>query len=809
MTATKTNEKNNVPILLRDKNQKLRILTKESIHQYIDAICKKTGTKYLDINKLVNNIYPKLKQVNTMKELDEQIVSCSTEMIVDHYDYPTIGVWILVNELHKNTSDDYLMVCEKLYNNVNKKGKHSPIISEEYYQFIKKYHREINAALHYERDYQLSIFGLRTLEKAYLKREVNGRLIERPQHMFMRVAICLHYRENRLDRIFESYELMSQGFFTHATPTLFNAGTKREQLSSCFLLGIDDDMEAIGECWKDCAVLSKYAGGLGINVSNIRSNGAYIDSTQGTASGMKLLTVFNQIARYADQGGKRAGSIAIYLEPWHADIYFFLDLKKHTGAETERARDLFLGLMINDVFMKRVENDEVWSLMCPCDCPNILNKYGKEFEEAYVQYEKEKKFIKQIRAQDLWFKIMEIQIESGVPYIVFKDAINEKSNQKHLGVINGSNLCCEIALISTAHEYSVCTLSSICLPKFCKEVNGKMEFDYQKLYQVSRVVCRNLDNIIDLNYYPVKKTRISNFKHRPIGIGVQGLADVFALFKTPFGSPLARELNKKIFETIYFGAMTESVEMAKEKGAYSSFPGSPLSQGIFQFQMWGVNENQLSGMWDWSGLREKLFKYGARNSEVTTCMPTASTAQILNNNEACEPYTENIYTRSTLAGDYYVINRHLMKDLMELGLWNQDMIDFIKYYEGSIAQIPTIPNNIKEIYRTAWEIPQKHIVEMDADRAIFITMTQSSNRFIAKPTFALINSVLFYAWRKGLKTGMYYLRSKAPTGANQFGIDIDKIKEIESKKKKKMEELPCKFIPKHLLKPGDCMVCSA
>ncbi|XWV26085.1 ribonucleoside-diphosphate reductase large subunit [Tupanvirus soda lake] len=814
-------------------NGTIKLLKFDTIKKYISVICQKMKVEHLDVDKIASNVYPKLKTKNTINEVQDQIVMSASEMVTDHYDYPCIATWILINNLHKNTHDDYLKVVQQLRSNINKKGKHAPIVSPGFVAFVEKYHREINQAICYERDYDISVFGFRTLEKAYLKKMVNGNIIERPQHMYMRVAIALHYRTGRLDRIFETYELLSKGYFTHATPTLFNAGTTHEQLSSCFLLGINDDMEAIGECWKDCAVISKYAGGIGINVTNIRVDGAYINSTQGQASGLRLLTVFNQIARYADQGGKRAGSIAIYIEPWHADVYFFLDLKKNTGAETERARDLFLALMVNDIFMERVENDGVWSLMCPAECPNLLNKFGEEFAAVYEKYEVDGKFIKQVPARDLWFKIMESQIETGVPYIVFKDASNYKSNQINIGVINGSNLCAEILEVSSANEYAVCNLASICLPKYIKYVNGKPEFDYKELYRVARVAARNLNNVIDINFYPVDKTKVSNLKHRPIGIGVQGLADVFAMFKTPFDSELARDINKKIFETIYYGALTESMTIAKESGHYQSFRGSPLSQGKFQFDLWGLDRNQLSGMWDWNGLMEEILVHGVANSLVTTCMPTASTSQIMGNNECIEPYTENIYTRTTLAGEYYIINKHLMKDLMELGLWNSDMVDLIKYFEGSIANIPGIPNEIKEIYRTVWEIPQKSIIDMAADRGPFIDQTQSMNIFIAKASFVKLNSCLFRAWKRGLKTGIYYLRSKAASEANKFGIDIDKIIELNSKyhiippvqeitdamssqeniTEPSTYEQPmklCPYRPKHLRKPGEkCEPCGS
>ncbi|AGC02050.1 ribonucleotide reductase [Acanthamoeba polyphaga moumouvirus] len=793
-------------------------LQREVVKKYVVSIFQKMNIEHLNVDSLVNNVYPKLKDVNTLLDVENQIIASSTEMLTDHYDYPKTAVYILINNLHENTNEDYLKVVTMMRKNINKNGKRAPIVSKDFYKFVLKHNDKINEQLKYERDYDISIFGYRTLERSYLKK-CNGMIVERPQHLWMRVAIALHYRTGNLSKIFETYEMLSEGYFTHATPTLFNAGTPYEQLSSCFLMGVKDDMTSLGESWKDCAVISKFAGGIGINMSNVRVEGAYISSTQGTSNGLRVLSIYNDIARYANQGGKRAGSFAVFIEPWHGDIFFFLDLKKNTGAETERARDLFLGLMINNIFMDRVEKDENWSLMCPSQCPDIVGKYGEEFNKAYLKYENEGRFIKQIKARDLWFKIMETQIETGVPYILFKDAINQKSNQINIGVINGSNLCCEIVEFSSADEYAVCNLSSICLPKFIIHENGVPEFDYNKLYKVARIITRNLNNIIDVNYYPVEKTRVSNLRHRPIGVGVQGLADVFAIFKIPFDSDIARDLNRKIFETIYFGTMTESLQMAKESGPYETFWGSPLSKGKFQFDLWNLGEDKLSGMWDWKTLREQIMIYGVRNSLTTTCMPTASTSQIKGYNECIEPFTENIYSRSTLAGDYYVINKYLIKDLMELGLWNSDMVDLIKYYQGSIANIPNIPQNIKNIYRTVWEIPQQSIIDMAADRAPFIDQTQSMNIFIEKPDFVKLNSCLFYAYRKGLKTGMYYLRGKPASSANQFGIDIEKIKEIEAKNNIKirvqniiidqepMQLRICQYVPKHLRKPGDCLSC--
>ena len=619
-TTSGPEKKYNSTIFL-DYNGTIQVLTLQTVKKYIVSILEKMEINYLDADKLVHNIYPKLKTINTIKDIDEQIIASSSEMVTDHYDYPKIAVWILITNLHSDTCDDYMTTVELLYRNKNTNGKNAPIVSDEFYEFVKLHHKKINAMINYSRDYNFSIFGYRTLERSYLKK-VNKKIVERPQHLYMRVAIALHHRNNDFDRIFETYEYLSQGYFTHATPTLFNAGTTHEQLSSCFLLGIGDSLEEISDCWKECAMISKYAGGVGIHMSNIRVEGAYIASTQGEAGGLRVLTIFNNISRYANQGGKRQGSFAVFIEPWHGDIFFFLDLKKNVGAETERARDLFLGLMMNDIFMDRVYRDETWSLMCPSQCPNLLNKYGEDFNREYLKYESEGKFIRQIPAKDLWFKIMESQIETGVPYIISKDAVNKKSNQINIGVVNGSNLCCEIVEVSTKDSFSVCNLASICLPKFIEFVGGKPTFNHKKLFDVTRVSTRNLNNIIDINFYPLEKTRFTNTRDRPIGNGVQGLADVFAIFKYPFDSEEARDLNRKIFETIYFAALTESMELSKHYGPYETYHGSPISQGKFQFDLWEMDYTKLSGMWDWEALRKDILKHGVRNSLVTTCMPT-------------------------------------------------------------------------------------------------------------------------------------------------------------------------------------------
>ena len=773
-------------------------LTEKMVLRFIEDISACIGLTGLDLGVVVSNVYPKMKHQNEQVDLEDMVILATTEMIIDHYDYQKIAVKILVDRLNNQTHDDYLKVLEQLENNVSKNGKIAPIVSPEYSRYVRDNIDAIMNALDYSLDYDLSIFGYRTLERAYLKRSTDNEIIERPQHAYMRVAIGIHFQKGTIDRVIQTYQHISQGYMIHATPTMFNSGTQCAQLSSCFLLSLEDDMESIGDCWKNCAIISKYSGGLSVNVSNLRGSGSYIASTQGVSNGLHVLKVFNEVANYANQGGKRPGSIAIYLEPWHPDIMFFLEVKKNTGAESERTRDLFTGLMINDLFMERVKQDKMWSLMCPNICPDIVGQYGEQFNKAYLRYESQGLFVKQLSARDVWFKIMEAQIETGSPYILFKDSINYKSNQINIGVVNSSNLCTEIVQVSTPDEYAVCNLASICLPKM---IDGD-RYDYQKLYEVTRILTRNLNTIIDVNFYPVEQTRRSNMKHRPIAIGVQGLADVFAMFKTPFDSELARDLNKKIFETIYFGAMTESNAIAKEQGHYETFIGSPLSQGVFQYQMWGLNDSDLSGMWDWGSLREEILKHGVANSLTTSCMPTASTSQIMYNNETIEPY-DNLYTRATNSGNFYVVNKHMVKDLLELDLWDKQMIDTVKYFDGSIDQIPSIPDDIKQIYRTVWEIPQKSIIEMAADRAVFLDQTQSMNLYIDKPDFRKLNSCLFYGWSKGLKTGMYYLRSKAASSANKFGISIDLINKL-----KEGNAPVCKYVPKHLRTGDDCLMCS-
>ena len=814
MKKVSTVDLNEINILI---NGQVKDYSLEQLRTYINEICSNSLIE-MNIDHLLKSVYSKLKYINTQNEIDEQIINSASNMIALDEDYSRIAVAVLVRDLHKKTHDDYFIVCKELFNNINRKGNQCKIISGEFLEFVANNREQINAMFDYTRDYDGNIFSFRTLEKSYLKKLANGKIVERPQHMFMRVAIAVHFRNNDLAKIKETYEYMSKGYFTHATPTLYNAGSEREQMSSCFLMTTQDSIEGIGKSVSDCMNISKYAGGIGLAVTSIRAEGAYINSTQGKASGLRAIKLFNEAARYSSQSGKRPGSFAMYLEPWHADIYFFLDLKKNIGESNDRARDIFLGLWINDLFMKRVDADGNWSLMSPDECPGLDDVWGEEFDKLYESYEKQGKYIKVIKARELWNKILEAQIETGTPYVLYKDACNRKSNQQNLGTIKCSNLCAEIIEYSSPTEYAVCNLASICLPKFIvkNSETGELYIDYEHLFRVARILTRNLNNIIDINFYPLEECRRSNMKNRPIGIGVQGLADVFSIMGTAFDSELARDINKKIFETIYFGAMTESMELAKIHGPYESYPGSPISQGLFQFDMW--NNVKLSGMWDWNNLRENIMQFGVRNSLTTACMPTASTAQIMRNNECIEPYTSNIYSRSTLAGTFYIVNNHLVGDLKILNLWDEAMCQLIQYYKGSIQKIKCIPQYIKERYRTVWEIPQKSLVQMSADRAPFIDQTQSLNIFMERPTYGKLGSSHFYAWRAGLKTGMYYLRTHAATDAVQFGTDISLIKKIQNIDEDEKDEEPimqpivsapvCKWNPKRKL-DEQCDVCSA
>ncbi len=701
----------------------------------------------------------------TTTELDNLAAETAASLTTRHPDYALLASRIAVSNLHKNTKKSFSDTMRALHQYIDAAtGKRMPLIADDVMSVIEANAELLDSTIIYDRDFGFDYFGFKTLEKSYLLR-INGKIAERPQHLYMRVAIGIH--KDDLEQAIKTYNLMSERWFTHATPTLFNAGTPKPQLSSCFLLTMkEDSIDGIYDTLKQTAKISQSAGGIGLAIHNIRATGTYIGGTNGTSNGIiPMLRVFNDTARYVDQGGgKRKGAFAIYLEPWHADVFEFLDLRKNHGKEELRARDLFYALWIPDLFMKRVEDNGDWTLFCPHEAPGLQDCHGAAFEELYTTYEKEGRGRKTIKAQELWFAILDAQIETGTPYLLYKDAANVKSNQQNLGTIKSSNLCTEIMEYTDPNEVAVCNLASLALPRFVKD--GK--FDFEKLYEVTYQVTLNLNKVIDINYYPVEEAKRSNLRHRPIGLGVQGLADVFILLRLPFESELAAMLNRNIFETIYFAAMTASKDLAKEQGAYETFHGSPLSKGQFQFDLWKV---QPSGRHDWETLRKEVIEHGVRNSLLVAPMPTASTSQILGNNECFEPYTSNIYSRRVLSGEFVIVNKHLLKDLVALGLWDNDMKNRIIAANGSIQQITSIPEEIRELYKTVWEIKQRTIIDMAADRGAYICQSQSLNLFVSNPTASKLTSMHFYAWKKGLKTGMYYLRTQAAAQAVQFTVE--------------------------------------
>jgi ribonucleoside-diphosphate reductase alpha chain len=736
----------------------------------------------------------------TTVQLDNLAAEVCVSLTTRHPDYALLASRLAVSNLHKNTKKSFTETISDLYHYIDPKtNKNAALIAQDVYEIIMKNAEELDSAIIYDRDMAYDYFGFKTLERSYLLK-INGIIVERPQHMLMRVSIGIH-KEDVASAI-KTYHLMSERWFTHATPTLFNAGTPKAQMSSCFLLTMkEDSIDGIYDTLKQCAKISQSAGGIGLAIHNIRATGSYIKGTNGTSNGIiPMLRVFNDTARYVDQGGgKRKGSFAIYLEPWHADIFDFLDLRKNHGKEENRARDLFFALWTNDLFMERVELDGDWTLMCPNECPGLSDCYGDEFRALYTKYERENRGRKTIKAQELWFAILESQIETGTPYMLYKDACNEKSNQKNLGTIKSSNLCTEIVEYTAPDEVAVCNLASIALPKFVE----KGKFDFDKLFEITYQATINLNRIIDNNYYPVPEAKNSNLRHRPIGLGVQGLADAFILMRYPFTSDEAKQLNKDIFETIYYAALTASKDLAKVEGPYETYKGSPISQGIFQFDMWGV---QASNRWEWDVLRDEIKEHGVRNSLLVAPMPTASTSQILGNNECFEPYTSNIYSRRTLSGEFPVVNKHLLKDLVKLGLWSDSMKNRLIAANGSIQDFPEVPNNIKELYRTVWEIKQKDILDMAADRGAYIDQSQSLNIFIDSPNFAKLTSMHFYAWKKGLKTGMYYLRTKAARDAIQFTVDKASLEEpvVAVSKDQRAAEISCS-----LDNPEGCEMCGS
>lgn len=758
--------------------------------------------------KVIDGLYDGITSV----ELDVLAAETAAALTTIHPDYSILAARISITSLHKRTKKLFSETVEDLYNYVDPKTNlKAPLISEEVYKVVSENAKEIDQSIIYDRDLDYDYFGYKTLEKSYLLK-INGQVAERPQHMIMRVAIGIH--KDDLDAAFKTYDLMSQGFFTHATPTLFNAGTPRPQLSSCFLLTMhDDSIQGIYKTLADVAQISKNAGGIGLSVHDVRASGAYIKGTNGTSNGLiPMLKVYNETARYVDQGGgRRKGSFAIYLEPWHSDVEDFLQLRKNHGKEEMRARDLFLALWVPDLFMERVKEGGDWSLFSPDETPGLADCYGEDFKKLYTSYETQGKARKTVKAQELFYKIIEAQIETGVPYILYKDAANNKSNQKNLGVIKSSNLCTEIIEYSAPDEQAVCNLASIALPKFVIKQGKKYFFDHEHLRQIAYKATMNLNCVIDVNYYPTAETKKSNMRHRPIGLGVQGLADAFAMMRLPFESEEALQLDQEIFETIYFGAMQASVDLAKKDGAYETFPGSPLSEGKFQFDMWGVTPSER---WDWAKLRKDVMKHGARNSLLLAPMPTASTSQILGNNECFEPFTSNIYVRKTLSGEFPVINKHLVNDLIRWELWDEEMRNKIIMENGSIQNIEEIPQDLKEIYKTAWEMSQKVIINHAAARAPFICQSQSMNLFVQDANFAKLSSAHFYSWQKGLKTGSYYIRTKAATTAIKgLGIDVSKVKTTEETvvntyKPKTIEEnlqdLSCS-----LDDPDSCLACGS
>jgi len=784
-------------MLVIKRDQRKESVKFDKITARIEKLSYGLNTKYVKTIEIAKKVIDGIYDGVSTQELDELAAETAATLTTKHPDYAVLAARISISNLHKTTSKSFSNTMKRLYTYINPKtGKNASLLSKEIYGIINKNAAILDSSIIYDRDFSYDYFGFKTLEKSYLLK-LKGLVVERPQHMLMRVAIGIHKED--IDAAIETYNLLSEKWFTHATPTLFNAGTPKPQLSSCFLLTMkDDSIDGIYDTLKQCAKISQSAGGIGLSIHNVRATGSYINGTNGISNGIiPMLRNFDMTARYVDQGGgKRKGSFAIYLEPWHADIFEFLQLKKNHGKEELRARDLFYAMWIPDLFMKRVEANEDWSLFSPDEAKDLHETYGDDFEKLYTKYEKEGKARKSVKAQDLWFEILESQIETGNPYILYKDAANKKSNQKNLGTIKSSNLCTEIMEYTSPDEIAVCNLASIALNKFVKE---DMTYDHKKLYEITKVITKNLNKVIDVNYYPVEEARNSNMRHRPIGIGVQGLADTFILMRYAFDSKEAKKLNVEIFETIYFGAMEASMEIAKKDGAYESYKGSPVSKGIFQFDMWGITPN--SNRWDWTKLKQKVKKNGVRNSLLLAPMPTASTSQILGNNECFEPYTSNIYTRRVLSGEFIVVNKHLLKDLIKLNLWDDSMKDRLMEANGSIQKIKEIPENIKLLYRTVWEVSQKSVINMAADRGAYICQSQSMNIHMQDATFGKLTSMHFHAWKKGLKTGLYYLRTKAAADAIKFTIVKDEKKSIEEKEK---EAIQCSVDNK-----DDCEMCGS
>lgn len=782
-----------------------------------DKITERIKKLCYGLNELVDPVKVAMRVIEGLydgvstSELDNLAAETAASMTIAHPDYAQLAARVAISNLHSNTKKSFSETMKDMYNYVNpRNGQDAPLLSDEVFKVIQENSAFLDSHIIYTRDFNYDYFGFKTLERSYLLK-INGKIVERPQHMLMRVSVGIHLDD--LKSVIETYDLMSKKFFTHATPTLFNAGTPKPQMSSCFLLAMQDDsIDGIYDTLKQTAKISQSAGGIGLSIHNVRATGSYIRGTNGTSNGIvPMLRVFNDTARYVDQGGgKRKGSFAIYIETWHADIFEFLDLKKNTGKEEMRARDLFFAMWTSDLFMKRVQEDTTWTLMCPNECPGLYDVYGDEFEALYTDYEFRGKGRKTIRARELWEKILESQIETGTPYMLYKDAANRKSNHKNLGTIRSSNLCTEIMEYTSKDEIAVCNLASISLPMFIE--NGK--FDHEALYNVTKRVTRNLNKVIDRNYYPVKEAENSNMRHRPVGLGVQGLADAFIMLRLPFTSDEAKVLNQEIFETLYFAAVTASMEMAKEEGPYSTFEGSPMSQGEFQHNMWGMKDEELSGRWDWASLRKEVVEHGVRNSLLVAPMPTASTSQILGNNEAFEPYTSNIYTRRVLSGEFIVVNKHLLEDLVKLGLWNEDLKQEIMRHNGSVQNIDVIPQDLKDLYKTVWEMSMKDIIDMSRQRGYFIDQSQSLNLFMQDANYSKLTSMHFYAWQSGLKTGMYYLRTKSAVDAIKFTLNNDKKEETPTAAAVETESISVEDYKAMLLKaqagdPEDCEMCGS
>jgi ribonucleoside-diphosphate reductase alpha chain len=781
----------------------------DKIIKRIEGICEKLSLSRVDPIEISKETIQGLYDGITTEELDFFAAHKCAEKIIDDPEYNKLAAGLCVSNLHKSTSSSFMEVTERLHNNIDRFGRKNALVTTEYYNFVRENINRIQSSIDYNRDYLFDFFGIKTLERAYLirikddaatqdnkntrekepkdiknemiMRKKYGRIVERPQHMIMRLALGIH--TGNLEAALETYDLVSQHYFTHASPTLYNAGSYKPQLSSCYLLNMDDSIDGIFDTVTDAAKISKWAGGIGINLSNIRAFGSLIRGTNGSSDGIvPLIRLLNAEARYVNQGGRRNGAIAVYLEPWHADIYNFCELRKNTGAEELRARDIFLAVWVPDIFMKRVKDHGKWSLMCPDECPGLTSTYGAEFEQLYLKYESEGRYRKQVSADDLWFHILSAQMETGMPYMMFKDNVNRQSNQINIGVVQCSNLCSEIVQYSSPTEIAVCNLASICLPAF---VIDNKTFDFAKLKQVAEVATKNLNIVIDINYYPVKKAEVSNKRHRPIGVGVQGLADVFCMMDLPFDSEEAITLNKKIFETIYFGCLTASVELAIKDGPYETFAGSPFSKGQLQYHLWGLKEADLltNSMWDWKMLVERVKKHGTRNSLLTTVMPTASTSQIMGYNESIEAFTTNLYTRTTLAGEYVVVNKYLVEKLIALGLWRESVKTEFMFDNGSVQNIEEIPTNIKDIFKTAFEMKIKPVVRQAIARGPAIDQSQSMNLFMSEPDFSTLTSAHFYSWSNKLKTGMYYMRTKTAVDPIKFGLDPATIRKIQKKRK--------------------------